>query len=194
MIDSKYATFLIDQAHADRTGHSGRNLYAHLQGTYHLLQAWHNAEPVCLAGLFHSIYGTWHFRYTSFPIERRDVVRDLIGEHAEFLAYVFCVAERPKEFIGSIGSQDIGVTDHYRKEKIRLSNSQLADLLEIETANLIEQGGKIAGLLRSLGHGDISPGARAAIAGYLAQLRSRARSSPPNLRTGAEKATVHPRD
>jgi hypothetical protein len=120
-----------------------------------------------LGGLFHSLYGTWHFRHKSCPIDQRNLVRDLIGEEAEFLAYVFCVAERPKEFVANIQSCDVSVTDHYLKKTIRLSRSQLTDLLEIETANLIEQGGNISGWLRSLRAGGVSEGAKAAISAHL---------------------------
>jgi Domain of unknown function (DUF6817) len=167
MVEDKYTAFLIEQLRTDKVGHSGRNLYTHLKGTHDLLENWDNRQAVCLGGLFHSIYGTWHFRHTSCPIDRRNAVRDLIGEEAEFLAYVFCVAERPKEFIENIQSRDVLVTDHYLKKKIILSRPQLVDLLEIETANLIEQGGNISGLLRSLRGSGVSEGAKAAIAAHL---------------------------
>jgi hypothetical protein len=39
-----------------------------------------------------------------FPIESRHVIRDLIGEEAEFLAYVFCVTDRPTAFLLHAGS------------------------------------------------------------------------------------------
>lgn len=167
MVEGKHTAFLIEQLRTDKVGHSGRNLYTHLKGTCDLLESWGNRQAVCLGGLFHSIYGTWHFRHKSCPIDRRDVVRDLIGEEAEFLAYVFCVAERPKEFVANIQSCEVLVTDHYLKKTIRLSRSQLTDLLEIESANLIEQGGNIGGWLRSLRAGGVSEGAKAAIATYL---------------------------
>ena len=41
---------------ADRVMHSGRSLYRHLCGVDAILQAWGQAENICKAGLFHSVY------------------------------------------------------------------------------------------------------------------------------------------
>ena len=58
MIRDEHRAFLIERAHADAVKHSGRSLYDHLCGTHALLEQWGNCEPVCTAGLFHSLYGT----------------------------------------------------------------------------------------------------------------------------------------
>ena len=166
-IELKYRDFLIEHLHADEVRHSGRDFYTHLSGTYDLLKAWGNPQSLCLAGLFHSIYGTWHFRHKAFPIERRDIIRGLIGEEAEFLAYVFCVTERPKELLAQVRSSKIMMTDHCVKEPLQLSRIQLNRLLEIEAANLIEQGGDVRGLLEQIAQADISVAAKMAIAAYL---------------------------
>ncbi len=160
--------FLTEHLRTQEVRHSGRDFYTHLKGTHDLLQEWKNPEPICLAGLFHSIYGTWHFRYKAFPIESRHIIRDLIGEEAEFLAYVFCVTERPKEFVVHGGLPEIAIKDHYANNLIRLSRVELRKLLEIEAANLLEQGGNIAGLLRHLLATEISIAAKARIFAYLA--------------------------
>src|SRR5207344_2930316 len=92
-IKDEYKQFLLGPASAGKTRHSGRMLYDHLAGTHALLEAWGNSEPVCTAGLFHSIYGTRHFRHQSWPVTDRATIQKLIGEEAELLAYIFCTAD-----------------------------------------------------------------------------------------------------
>jgi hypothetical protein len=169
MVDDRFRTFLTEELRAQDVRHSGRDFYTHLEGTHDLLQAWGNPQPVCVAGLFHSIYGTWHFRHQAFPIERRQVIRDLIGEEAEFLAYVFCVTERPKVLLASIGARIVLLMDHHAGRPLRLTPSQLDQLLEIEAANLIEQSGNVAPLLPQLLAARISAAAKAEITNYLAK-------------------------
>jgi hypothetical protein len=163
MVEDKYRAFLTEHLRTHELRHSGRDFYTHLKGTHDLLKAWKNPEVVCLGGLFHSIYGTWHFRHKSFPIENRHVIRDLIGEEAEFLAYVFCVTERPKAFLVHAGSPEIAIKDHHAGSLIRLATVELNKLLEIEAANLLEQGGNIRGILRQLLATEISLAAKARI-------------------------------
>jgi SM-20-related protein len=168
-VEDKHRAFLVDELKLNQVQHSGRDFYAHLKGTYELLRAWGNPEPVCLAGLFHSIYGTWHLRHRAFPIERREVIRDLIGEEAESLAYAFCVAERPKDLVAHAQSfeSEIAITDHNAKSSLRLSCAQLNGLLEIEAANLLEQRCNARALLEQIGRANISAPAKRAISTYL---------------------------
>ena len=55
--ESKLLDLLID-LNTDSLSHSHGTLIDHLQQTYELLKQWENPQYVCLAGLFHSIYGT----------------------------------------------------------------------------------------------------------------------------------------
>jgi hypothetical protein len=163
MIESRLTQFLIVQAKADKTRHSKRSLFDHLVGTHDLLQRWGNRDEVCDAGLFHSIYGTRHFRHQSYPLENRHVIRELIGHNAEWLAYLFCAADRPRVLLVEAPKDGPHiVTDHFREMELVLTPAELRDLREIETANLIEQGstGKWLAMLRS---SNISDPAKAAI-------------------------------
>jgi hypothetical protein len=168
MVDKRYQDFLVEHLHVQEVRHTGRSFFEHLKGTHDLLRDWGNPEPVCLAGLFHSIYGTWHFRHTALPIEKRALLAELIGKEAEFLAYVFCVSERPKIFLANAGRSEISIHDHYANEFIQLSRGDLINLLEIEAANLIEQGGAASKILHALQRTEISAAAKASLAAYLA--------------------------
>lgn len=80
---------------ASRSPHGeGRNLYTHLLGTRDLLKAWGVSLDVQNAGLFHSIYSTEIYKTQLLPYSQRNVLRDLIGEQAERLAYLFSVVAR----------------------------------------------------------------------------------------------------
>lgn len=68
--------------------HSGSNLTNHLLGVHSLMLQTNAPEYLCLAGLFHSIYGTEYFHYDK-PINRK-FVRDYIGKEAEELVFLFC--------------------------------------------------------------------------------------------------------
>ena len=64
-----------------------------------VMRQWQQQDPegisdaACLGGLCHSIYGTQGFQGFAFPVEQRDALKEIIGERAEFLAYVTCAKD-----------------------------------------------------------------------------------------------------
>lgn len=65
---------------------------SHLLGTRRLLARWGERQALCDAGLFHSAYGTEYF-----PVEHpagRDEVREVIGDDAEEIAWLWCTIRR----------------------------------------------------------------------------------------------------
>jgi hypothetical protein len=132
--------FLIE-LDANKTPHSGRVLFEHLKGVHDLLRDWDNAEDVCMAGLFHSIYGTNTFKHQS--LKDRGALVGMIGVKAELLVHHFATKDRP--LFESIEDEDV------RKQ-----------LQEIEAANLLEQGGNQK-TLRRLARLKLSDGAVAAL-------------------------------
>ena len=77
------------QANTEGMPHSDRGLFDHLLGTRQLLVEWGARPALCDAGLFHSIYSTEHYEQTAVAVTRRDEVRQLIGEEAESLVWLF---------------------------------------------------------------------------------------------------------
>ena len=141
-MDDQHREFLTS-LEADKTRHSGRTLFEHLKGVHDLLRDWDNPEEVCLAGLYHSIYGTDTFHHKSLADRGR--LKDMIGEHAEFLVHCFSTKDRP-------------LFESIDDDLIR------TQLMEIEVANLIEQGSKSGNALRKLARmKQISNGAKAAL-------------------------------
>lgn len=66
----------------------------HLQGVQAVLRGWNSPDYLTKAGLFHSIYGTEGFQGFALPLSERGGVQSLIGENAERLSWIFCMADR----------------------------------------------------------------------------------------------------
>lgn len=117
----------------------GRALRDHLVGTYALLKEWQNPEEICLAGLFHSIYGTEVYTLQSASLEQRDVVRSAIGGVAEELAYLFCACDRSRLLAGPGEARVCTVHDRFEGREVKVDVATFAGLVEIAFANALEQ-------------------------------------------------------
>lgn len=125
--------------HADATEHSGRHLIDHLTGTWRLLDGWGNRRAVCRAGLFHSIYGTNSFPIRSAAVSDRPAIRAAIGDEAERLAFLFCTTDRPVSLLRALVHRQAELPDLVNGGTHAVSPAELAALIEIEVANLVEQ-------------------------------------------------------
>lgn len=120
--------------------HSGeKGFLAHLIGVFRDLQGWGCSQDVCRAGLFHSIYGTEMFRRWSLPLERRGEVQDLIGERAEWIAYVNCMMDRSTfdALLQSDGPYPI--RNRESGETMELSRQDFDDLVRVHLCDWLEQ-------------------------------------------------------
>src|SRR5437870_6620133 len=79
----------------ERIGHTKKTYLAHLVSVYRIMKDAGCSQELCRAGMFHSIYGTERFQGFKLSLERRPEVRDLIGQRAEWLAYLNCAMDRP---------------------------------------------------------------------------------------------------
>lgn len=129
---------LLRELGAHRTPHSRGTLLEHLRGTRSLLERWGNPPRVCRAGLFHSIYGTYVFEARCASLDERDRVRAVIGEDAEELAYLFCVTDRRGLFSGPLAAWNV-LRDVVHDRRLRVAHERLAELVEIEVANVVDQ-------------------------------------------------------
>ena len=141
----------------------GRTLYDHLRGTHDLLRDWGNPRHVCLGGLFHGFYGSATLRQQR-NLEQRPTVRALIGKDAETLVYLFCVIDRPKVMLDAQAYFTRHLFDHNCHHMVSVPKKLRDDLVEIEAANLLEQGHVAADTLTRLGKMGISDRAKAAVA------------------------------
>ncbi|MGD9851489.1 MAG: DUF6817 domain-containing protein [Nitrospirales bacterium] len=136
---------MIDQTYIDALGalgansvpHSKRKLLDHLIGTHNLLKSWETPYETCLAGLFHSIYGTVHFMNQTVSITSRKTIQDLIGQEAELLVFLFCVTDR-QELFANNGCSTCTLHDIRNQTQWTGSPDILNQLLTIALANWLE--------------------------------------------------------
>lgn len=138
MIDGRYVDLLVRHGTGAQAHAGGRSLLDHLVGTHDLLEQWGNTRAVCLGGLLHSIYGTTHFQIRSVALERRRDVAAVVGERAEFLAYLFCVTDRA-EFFQRAAEHAPVLWDRVAECALSISPEVVRDLIEIEVANYVDQ-------------------------------------------------------
>jgi aspartyl/asparaginyl beta-hydroxylase (cupin superfamily) len=126
--------------------HSGRSLYEHLCGVYSILRAWEQRDNVCKAGLFHSIYSIERFHHVTSSRSERRRLQAAIGEEAEDLVYLFAVLLRAAVFQAancwpSLSSSGYAEIPCYSDPSIllRVSGSQIVDLILLQIANRLEQ-------------------------------------------------------
>lgn len=124
----------------EQVDHSNKSYLAHLIGLYRDLRERGCAEDVCRAGMFHSIYGTEKFQGFKLPVDRRLEVRTLIGERAEWLAYLNCAMQRAS--FDRAAEQAAGpyrIVDRLTDEEISLADSDFDDLCRIHLYDWLEQ-------------------------------------------------------
>jgi hypothetical protein len=121
-------------------GRRARTLLDHLEGTRALLASWGSPREVCLAGLFHSVYGaeggTAVMRHEN--VARRQEVGAVIGPVAEELAYLYSALERRHLFGNAARDGDYTVSDLFAKCEVPVLETTVRALFEIEAANFVE--------------------------------------------------------
>lgn len=132
-------TFL-NSKNADRVRHSGKTLRAHLEGVEGILREWRLPEATIRAGLFHSVYGTEFFQRAILQPDDRDQVRELIGEEAERLAYLYC-GMRTDSFRANArkGEAPYALLTRWQDEAFTLNDAEMKALGAIFAANWLEQ-------------------------------------------------------
>lgn len=116
--------------------HSGGTVFSHLHGTFRLLEAWGASRTLCLAGLYHGIYGTEASPRAVIPLSDRGRVCAAIGGEAEVLVYLFCVGRRP--FLMTLNASDRSIHNRLDGSQIAITEADLRDLIELEVANWVE--------------------------------------------------------
>lgn len=134
----EYIEFLY-KVNADKIPHSkDRTLLDHLKGTYDLLHKWHMEEHVCVAGLFHSIYGNEHFIKKLISINKRKKVANIIGPQSEKLIYYFNICNRKNTIEKSIDNSNRIIAKN-NNTICFLSKKQFQELMILLFANELEQ-------------------------------------------------------
>ena len=127
------------KAGTEEMPHAEGGLFDHLLGTRQLLVEWEARPALCDAGLFHSIYSTDHYEQQAIPLSMRDEVRQLIGDEAESLVWLFCMMRRNTLFDQNLHKdRDFSVQHRLTGEWIPLTDGQFHDLITMTFANCLE--------------------------------------------------------
>ena len=134
---------LVDYFHALATEdveHTEGTYMGHCFTVYRDMKRWGFDEDLARAGLFHSIYGTGLFQRFKLPVEKREEVRELIGERAERLAYLNCaiIYDEFDEELARHG-ETFRMTSRLTGELIELEKTELEDLLRVHLVDRLEQ-------------------------------------------------------
>ena len=102
--------------------HSKASFFGHLYNTFFILKNMNASEDTCLAGLYHSCYGTERFNLKD-KINKNDVIF-YIGKNAEELVYYFSLKNRDEVIL---------------QNSMNLDSKKQLSLVQILYANEIEQ-------------------------------------------------------
>jgi hypothetical protein len=89
----KFINFLLEK-NCQNILHSHSNFLNHLIGTFNILKKWKQPEHLCIAGMFHNIYGNNYFN-PDLNVSRKEI-KNLIGDTSEELVYKFVNCDRTK--------------------------------------------------------------------------------------------------
>ena len=118
--------------------HLNGTLEQHLQGTERLLRRFGNREAVCVAGLYHAVYGTDGIRGRLAGLDAREAVSAAIGAEAEALVYLYAACDRDR-FHPRIGTPlQNRFVDRFAAREYPISDPMLRDFCEITIANELD--------------------------------------------------------
>ncbi|MDJ0598494.1 MAG: hypothetical protein QNJ37_06605 [Crocosphaera sp.] len=134
--------YLLKSYQTHRIVHTKRTFYEHLVGTGDLLKKWKCAPTLCLAGYFHSFYGTegTQKNYILKFCQRKEL-QEAIGEEAEKIVYLFCICKQRENYFDIQPNQrsEICIINRLTSDKITISYSEWLNLVILHMANVIEE-------------------------------------------------------
>lgn len=133
------------QRGAEAISHPGGTLYAHLCRVQERLAALGSDGAAQLAGLTHAVYGTDGFDLCLLDWTNRAALRDLVGEDAETLVYLYGACDRKRSWRELATTNK--VFDRFTKECMTLSPLQVQPFVDLSIVNeldVIEQDRSVA--------------------------------------------------
>jgi hypothetical protein len=120
--------------------HTHKSYMGHLIAVFRSLESQGYPEDVCRAGMFHSIYGTEKFQGFTLPLERRGEIRALIGDRAEYLAYLNCAMDRASfDRVLDQVVEPYWIRDRITGKEVPLTQHDFDDLCRVHLFDWLEQ-------------------------------------------------------
>jgi hypothetical protein len=123
---------------AARVQHIHADLASHLWSTSDRLREWGNDEPLCLAGLFHAVYGTFGFDEKLVELKDRPLVAEIIGKEAEAMVYLYGACNRALTYPQICRSEEPVFHDRFSMEIHVPSIQERRSFAELTVANEID--------------------------------------------------------
>ena len=147
MATFKELTDFFQEVGATDVAHTTKSYLAHAIGVYNDMKKCDDREELAHAAMFHSIYGTERFQRFKLDLDRRGDVRALIGERAEWLAWLNCAMDREAydaciEALIEDESSPLYLVDRFSGERLELSPEDFDDLAKIHVVDWLEQVGR----------------------------------------------------
>ena len=125
--------------------HARTTFFNHLRGTFSILSAWGQPEEVKRTGLVHTAYSGdlfQFFLYDSNKEEDRNIVKDLLGEKAEALTYLFGTINRGplchfKDVVNRVRTDSVCSTNETHTIEHRGSENGTWDVDKKTAANIL---------------------------------------------------------
>ena len=125
---------------AENVSHTGKTYLGHAISVYQDMKGWQADDELCRAAMYHSIHGTEGFTTLTLPLDRREELRDLIGERAEKLAYANCAMDRKSLYRQVDQYHDrYQIKDRFTEGSIDLSRAEFDDLIRLHPCDFLEQ-------------------------------------------------------
>jgi len=118
--------------------HIHSDLAAHFQGTSDRILRWGNEEPLCLAGLFHAVYGTFGLDERLVGLEDRPLIEEIIGRDAEEIVYFYGACNRALTYPEICRSDTPVVHDRFTNGTRVPNLDELKSFAELTVANEID--------------------------------------------------------
>lgn len=137
-VDNRVALARLHALGAGEFIHVNGMLERHLQRTQRLLRRWGSRDALCLAGLYHAVYGTDGITGRLAGLDARRAIADVIGVEAERTVYLYGACDR-EGFHPRIGTplQHLFV-DRFVHSEYAIVDAQLRDFCELTVANELE--------------------------------------------------------
>lgn len=123
---------------AGRFSHIHTTLAGHLQSTSERLLQWGNNDSLCLAGLFHAVYGTFGLNEKLVDLKDRALVTQIIGKPAEEIVYIYASCNRALTHPEIANSTAPTFYDRFTGSVFVPDRQHLCDFAELTLANEID--------------------------------------------------------
>ena len=123
---------------AGNVRHVVGTLALHLRRTETLLRRFGNRDALCLAGLYHAVYGTAGFSVALRSVDARHAITCTIGAEAERIVYLYGACDRTA-FHPRIGTPlELRFADRFTASEYAITAEELRDLCELTLANELD--------------------------------------------------------